>query len=139
MNMFCPKCGSAIPENTMICSNCGFEISSEDIGYSAKEQHTGQMPNRVDKDTAHAGNTWHNVKRVLYPIIGTAVLVMCFMAAKSIGDGGTEIMQISSVGGRTLEEAYYRELGSIYSGYANVVRAFGISLASFLVWLGFKK
>ena len=45
---------------------------------------------------------------------------MFFMAASSIADGGSEIMQIQSVGGKTLEEAYYAELGTIYSGYAMI-------------------
>lgn len=141
--MFCPKCGVAIPENSMKCSNCAFEIGEDDIQDSRKEtsvhknnEHTQSIPTSL---STQMDSGWDKAKRIIFPIIGAVVLVMCFMAASSINEGGTEIMQISSVGGKTLEEAYYRELGSIYSGYANVVRALGISLASFLVWLGFKK
>ena len=63
---------------------------------------------------------------------------MFFIAASNIVAGGNEIMQIRSVGGKTLEEAYYNELGSIYVGYAMISRALGIFFASVLVWLGLK-
>lgn len=77
--------------------------------------------------------------KVIYLGLAAVVLVMFFMAASSIADGGSEIMQIQSVGGQTLEEAYYFELGTIYSGYAMIARALGIFFASVLAWLGLKK
>lgn len=40
--------------------------------------------------------------------------------------GGLEISRIQSVGGKTLEEAYYHELGTIYNGFAELSHAFGI-------------
>jgi len=113
-------------------------MSDNDLGLGS----TGYSDNNSQMQSSNSpntGSTWDTIKVFIFPILGIVVLVMCFMAANSISNGGAQIMRITSQGGRTLEEAYYRQLGGIYSGYANVVRAIGISLASFLVWLGLKK
>ena len=64
---------------------------------------------------------------------------MFFIAAGTISECGNQIMQIQSVGGRTLEEAYYAEVGIIYTAYATIVRACGIFFASILAWFGLKE
>lgn len=61
-----------------------------------------------------------------HTFIGIGVLIMFFMAASDVSDAGKNISRISSVGGKTLEEAYYSELGDVYRGYALAIRAFGI-------------
>lgn len=71
-------------------------------------------------------------------MLAVVVLIMFFIAAAKIYYGGNEIHQIDSVGGETLEEAYYYELGSIYGGYALISCALGIFFSSVLVWLGIK-
>ena len=154
--MFCPKCGTARTGRQVNCTVCDYDFSDDDATNDVSSQPTHsnntQTPSNVPSTiaskvsspiapTTHTteSSTWHKSKQIAFPIVAVIVLIMCFMAASSISNSGMEIMQISSVGGRTLEEAYYRELGGIYSGYANIVRAMGISLASLLVWLGFKK
>lgn len=77
------------------------------------------------------------VKYVFYGL-AVIVLVLFIIAAISIQSGGSKIMEIQSVGGRTLEEAYYYELGSIYTGYAMISVALGIFFSSILIWLGIK-
>ena len=59
-----------------------------------------------------------------------------FSAANSIKTGGLEIMSIESVGGKTLEEAYYQNLGYIYEGYCVVVKALGVFCSSILLFFG---
>ena len=56
-------------------------------------------------------------------IISIVLLIMFFSAADSIKTGGLDIMSIESVGGKTLEEAYYHGLGYIYEGYCIAIRA----------------
>lgn len=79
------------------------------------------------------------VKTIIFSVLGAVVLFMFFSAASKIAESGLNIMYIQSVGGNTLDEAYYFELGGIYAGYAMITRALGIFFASTLVWLGFKK
>lgn len=69
-------------------------------------------------------------------VIALVLLIMFFSAANSIKTGGLEIMSIESVGGKTLEEAYYQNLGYIYEGYCVVVKALGVFCSSILLFFG---
>ena len=48
-------------------------------------------------------------------------------------------MSIESVGGRTLEEAYYHGLGYVYDGYCAAIRAIGLFCSSILFLFGISK
>lgn len=69
-------------------------------------------------------------------IISVVLLIMFFSAADSIKAGGLDIMSIESVGGKTLEEAYYHGLGYIYEGYCIAIRAMGVFCSSMLLLFG---
>ncbi len=69
-------------------------------------------------------------------IISIVLLIMFFSAANSIKIGGLEIMSIESVGGKTLEEAYYQNLGYIYEGYCVAIKAIGVFCSSLLLLFG---
>lgn len=126
--MFCPKCGTAIENGATNCSQCGYQISTGSL-IPPQEIHQAVMASK-SKITA---------KSILCCALAAVVLVMSFYGASSVVEGGLEISRIQSVGGKTLEEAYYQSLGSIYSGYAMAIRAFGIWGASVLAYLGIKE
>ena len=69
-------------------------------------------------------------------IFSIVLLIMFFSAAELVKTGGLEAMSIESVGGRTLEEAYYHALGYIYEGYCIAVRAIGVFCSSMLLLFG---
>ena len=69
-------------------------------------------------------------------IASILVIVLSFIAANEFVDGGTGISVIQSVGGKTLEEAYYYQLGHIYNGYAFMCRSIGLGLSTIMIWLG---
>ena len=69
-------------------------------------------------------------------VIALVLLIMFFSAVNSIKIGGLEIMSIESVGGKTLEEAYYQNLGYVYEGYCVVVKALGVFCSSILLFFG---
>ena len=71
--------------------------------------------------------------------ISLALLIMFFSAADSIKTGGLDIMSIESVGGRTLEEAYYHGLGYIYEGYCIAIKAFGLFCSALLLLFGISR
>lgn len=65
-------------------------------------------------------------------------LVLSVIAAAFLHGSGVEIMQIRSVGGKTLEEAYYARLGGVYTGFAIMSVAFGVFAAALLSSFGYK-
>ena len=132
--MFCPKCGSNNEEGKEACVNCG-------LVFSELNSDNESTPKPSITVLADQGKTVSkgSIISLVYFGLALVILIMFFVAAGSIVKGGSEIMQIESVGGTTLEEAYYAELGSIYSGYAMIARAFGVFCASILVWLGLKE
>lgn len=135
--MFCPKCGANIEEGITVCPNCGLDINTIEQGLKPMTTSTVAVAGNVaSESTKKAGNI---VVKIVYFALAAIVLIMFFIAAGNIASGGNEIMQIQSVGGKTLEEAYYYELGLIYAGYAMIARALGIFFASVLVWFGLKK
>ena len=134
--MYCPKCGNLIEEGNSLCPNCNLDISSvvqaeQDINFETLQQKNKSFEMKNSKSI-------NLPKLIVYSLIACCILIMSFIAASKISNGGMEIMNIQSVGGKTLEEAYYFELGSIYSGYAIITRMVGIFFASVLVWLGLK-
>lgn len=133
--MFCPKCGNSVEDGIQLCPNCGLDLSTVN---QKKEDFSMVQPIQSTVNTSDNSGTNIIIKLVFFGL-AAVVLIMFFMAASGIVEGGSEIMQIQSVGGTTLEEAYYSELGNIYSGYAMISRALGIFFASVLVWLGLKK
>lgn len=159
--MFCPKCGNEIKDNSTVCDKCNFNIKTnqqlEDIKYIEKENQNTMNTNidkneqlselkkidnhplAVEKLHKSSDNKMNIVKAILFSLIAIFILVMSFIAARQIAQGGLKIMDIQSVGGKTLEEAYYSSLGDVYQGYATVVRIIGMFFASVLVWLGLKK
>ena len=135
--MFCPKCGTAFAEGGKKCENCGYELPAEstaptpEIGEEQQPANSAPVPEK----TAAA-------KRlplgIIFFVLAALVLLMSLYAAHCVVTGGMEIGSIESVGGKTLEEAYYQELATVYAGYAAMIRATGIFFSSILAYIGLK-
>lgn len=134
--MFCPKCGTAMEEGVNVCPNCCLDITT--INKDPAFVTELDVANTVESNVETSKKFSYYAVKYIYFGLAAVVLILFFLAASNIASSGNEIMQIQSVGGRTLEEAYYYELGSIYAGYAMISRALGIFFASVLVWLGIK-
>lgn len=91
-----------------------------------------------DKEMSHM-NSGRIVKAVVFLAFALVVLFSFETAADLIARGGEGISDIESVGGKTLEEAYYYQLGFVYEGYALVVRTLGRVLAVILTHMGARK
>jgi uncharacterized Zn finger protein (UPF0148 family) len=139
--MYCPKCGKELVKDEKICPTCGFDISTIDSDLSEPQSETTPISEIPQDQTKSQTQNEHikkpfNTRLFVFAVLALVTIIMSFMAASNISDGGYQIMQIQSVGGKTLEEAYYQQLGNIYSGYAMFVRVCGIFFASVLVGFG---
>ena len=132
--MFCPKCGIENANEVETCTSCGYVFSAANEASTETENvntvNTVQLPKTENLSKK-------KILGIAMWIIALLVLILAFVAASNIIKGGVEISSIQSVGGKTLEEAYYQELGTVYKGYAGIVRAFGIFMASVLAYFGF--
>ena len=98
------------------------------------EENLGEMKSKIK--SIMLNNTFNVSIFIASCVIALVLLIMFFSAANSIKTGGLEIMSIESVGGKTLEEAYYQNLGYIYEGYCVLVKALGIFCSSILLFFG---
>lgn len=130
--MYCTNCGTPIEEGN-VCPRCGQTAKTIT---KQEEKNSGVVPESTSQRQAEKQENKRN-----YFMIGCGVLVavLFFIAAGLVADGGSGIMQIESVGGKTLEEAYYFELGSVYAGYAMALRATGIFFGVNLIHKGAAK
>lgn len=120
--MYCEKCGTKLENDEKVCTNCG-NVLEEDKSINNYQTVLKKIIERVD---------------IIYFVIAGIVLIMFFSAASSVSSAGNSISEISSVGGKTLEEAYYHNLRGVYSGISTALSATGITLSSILAWFGIK-
>lgn len=123
--MFCPKCGSTVNQYDEVCPKCKTEIPDIPAKSSSKKSNLSSTDEGSNKTLGYA--------------VATIIFLLSFYGAHSISAAGTAISEIQSVGGQTLEEAYYFELGGIYSGLANMARATGIFFSSLIVLITNKR
>ena len=129
--MFCPKCGTVFEGGSLKCEKCGYEIvnAPEPVDHSEPP-----VPNSapLDEKKPKASLKRFSVPQIVLFVMAALILIISLSAAGRVVSGGMSIGSIESVGGRTLEEAYYQALGTVYAGYAAAIRAMGFFLPLFL-------
>lgn len=131
---YCSNCGQVMMIDDETCSSCGFSENTFEMHNETNDKMTTEPPREskpVDKSRI--------IRIIAFVLMAISILISFEIAANLIAKGGEGISDITSVGGRTLEEAYYYELGFIYEGYALIVRTVGRVFAALLVWVGAKK
>ena len=131
---YCSECGKPMNVQDTTCPSCGYSES-----YSAQSDETISTDTVAPIEKEKKKNSTRIVRVIAFCIMAISILISFETAADLIAKGGDGISTITSVGGRTLDEAYYYELGFIYEGYALIVKAVGRVFAALLVWVGVKK
>lgn len=140
--MYCPKCGAKNSEKNETCENCGYFFTERE----SKEIVTGTILLKRDPQDASPAPkrnktaTLSAVKKYLPNLIfltAVFVLLLSITGAVCLFIGGARISDIHSVGGKTLEEAYYSRLQLIYHGFAFFVLSMGVFMSGTLSFFGF--
>lgn len=142
---YCPQCGAPLNSDGT-CSACGYSLDVS--SYGQVHRRTSKLSNprmkrasteKQPKSMATNNQKWRIMRLIIFLIFAVFIIIAFEIAADLIARGGRGIGEIESVGGRTLEEAYYYELQFVYKGYSLAVRTFGKALAVIFAYLGGKK
>lgn len=142
--MYCPICGLENSDENKKCTNCEHVFLEEKM--IENEETPSVDEGAVNSGIVNEGMSAPNITQGLstnkitaIAIWGIAIiiLILSFVAAGNVVSGGVNISEIESVGGKTLEEAYYQELGMVYKGYAGIIRCIGLFMAAVLGCFGF--
>lgn len=122
--MFCPKCGGKLASFDEECGSCGNKMAT--------------APSTSSRSSSASTSSDYGPNKIMGYTLAVIVFLFTFYAAHSISEAGTAISQIKSVGGQTMEEAYYFELGGVYAGFAHMARATGVFFSSVIVLISNK-
>ena len=122
---FCSKCGTEISEGSQFCPNCG---ASESISQNSVQANS---PVTIKKQKIDI------VSIICFAVAGLVLLLSLIACFKMMGGAG-ELADLRSQAGNTVAEFYYNECGTIYSGFALFIMAFGLFASGLLSYLGFK-
>lgn len=81
----------------------------------------------------------HSLLVLFLLIVSWNIYSYADMVSNRFIKSGVQISLITSVGGKTLDEAYYKELGEIYSAYGSVTMIIGISISCLFIFLAVKQ
>ncbi|MCR5221102.1 MAG: hypothetical protein K6E31_08970 [bacterium] len=142
--MICKYCCKEINDETHHdCQNHGENTSSNE-NIPQNSVTPPPLPSSVNKNLSsssgiktldngtnnkhHTGiKYFYEIRKAIFVIGAIIFILSAFEVAKQFDIAGVRICNITSVGGRTLEEAYYDRLGTyVFPAIAKVIRGMGI-------------
>ncbi len=114
--MICSKCSNNIDDDSLFCSFCGSTIKRDTEVKVSKDINT------------KTSNTNGGIFLGLGIIIAIVGCVLFFISAQQISEAAESIIEIRSVSGDSIAEAYYQGIGKALKGFAMFCRALGISI-----------
>ncbi|EKS4344782.1 zinc ribbon domain-containing protein [Clostridium botulinum] len=116
--MICPKCSNNIDDDSLFCSFCGSTVKRDTEVKISKDTNTN----------TNSSNTNSGIFFVLGVIIAIVGCALFFISAQQISEAAESMIEIKSVSGDSVAEAYYQEVGKALKGFAMFCRALGISI-----------
>lgn len=114
--MICSKCSNNIDDDSLFCSFCGSTVKRDTEVKVSKDINT------------KTSNTNGGIFLGLGIIIAIVGCVLFFISAQQISEAAESIIEIRSVSGDSIAEAYYQGIGKALKGFAMFCRALGISI-----------
>jgi hypothetical protein len=145
----CPHCGhqrnapTATLGKTIHCPGCRQPFTATEVA-----QLTGWKPDRDGDESFDSGDTadqkqsrpirvtaiFHKLAGGCTLALGLSAGVLMFVASSSFAKHGESLTHLRSVGGQTVAEAYYQEVGHFGQAFSSVLP--GLGLATIAVSLG---
>ncbi|NFE80042.1 zinc ribbon domain-containing protein [Clostridium sporogenes] len=116
--LICPKCSNNIDDDSSFCSFCGSTIKKD-----AEVKVSKDINNKTNNSNTNGGLFF-----VLGVIIAIVGCVLFFISAQQISEAAERMIEIRSVSGDSVAEAYYQEVGKALKGFAMFCRALGVSI-----------
>ena len=132
--MYCLKCGKELKDGSACCDSCGAQIPAKSNSSDVISQSN---PTIINQESRHTDSKTKTI-RIVFLSLAVIVFVLAFISAGFVSSGGRDIASIQSVGGKTLEEAYYQYSGAVYSGYAMFIRIAGVFFSAVLAYFGIR-
>ena len=76
--------------------------------------------------------------KALFTIFAVTLFCISYFICEKIKRYGLEISYIQSVGGKTLEEAYYAEVGKMYVQFAEFLKVFAASVSVMILCIAYR-
>lgn len=76
--------------------------------------------------------------KIIFTILSISIFVTAWIIGEKIKDYGLHIALIRSVGGKTLEEAYYASVGEIYMLLADFIKVLIAGISGIILCITYK-
>jgi hypothetical protein len=135
--MFCPKCGTEIQVGN-VCPRCNYVIGG--IAGETPPTNVGEntIPPIANQNKVKITLSW-TPNKIYFPILAAIIFISFWYVASKLRTHGLEIGYIRSVGGNSIDEAYYQEIGNVIVAMSILLKSLGTVFACLLSWFGFKK
>lgn len=97
-----------------------------------------ESTNQTNSKDVQKSNSNGDFAQIFFYLLAIAVIIMFFIGAGEINTAGDNMSTLRSVGGKSVDEAFYQYYGKFLFGLVYVVRALGIALGGVLIYIGSK-
>lgn len=89
----------------------------------------------VIPEKSKIGSIFH---KIIFTVFSIVLFVSVWTICDKIKEYGLDIALIRSVGGKTLEEAYYADIGKIYMYFADFVKVLTAGISGIILCITYK-
>lgn len=145
--MFCRNCGNELKNGEERCDKCGYvptkKIVSENYknNISAMENNKDSMESKINNSQSE-NYVYRKKYRILIKIalyvLAIVVVSMSFETSNTLNRAAINMMDLRSVSGKTVDEAFYQYYGTFVNGLDNFVKMVGITCGVIIAYIGMK-
>lgn len=124
-----------LEESKKIAEKLNAESASTETNENTNKTET-QTVYEESSENSKVGETWH---KIIFTFLALGLVVATWAICDNIKLYGFDISQIESVGGQTLQEAYYASVGKIYEYFADFLKVLMTGISGIILCITYKK
>ena len=129
--MKCSKCGNELNDKDEFCTKCGEKIKMKEKNVISKEKtNVSDINKKPNKNIV--------ILKVVIFILALVVVIMFFNGAESVKQSSSSMLNLRSVGGKSVDEAYYQYYGTFLGGLSTAIKGLGITCGVIILYIGSK-